>query len=133
MLFLSLVPLPFDTVTIADTALWALALYLGFSPLAQRLIDQIIHWLTPVASSPGAGDSQTQDSAKHSARKSDQAGQPAALASLLSVIPFLVIGGLAHYGLTLSLGGSWAISLGFISCIGCGVYELGRQDGQASG
>jgi hypothetical protein len=38
-----------------------------------------------------------------------------ARASLLSVIPFLLVGGLTHYGLTLSLGGSWAVSLGLIT------------------
>jgi hypothetical protein len=94
-----------DTATIAGTTLWAIALYLGFSPLVDRGIAVLESWL---------GD-----------------GSPAA--SLLSVVPFLVAGGLTHYGLVLTLGGSWAVSLGLISAIGCGVYELGRRDGQASG
>lgn len=97
-------PVDFDTATIAGTALWAIALYWGFSPLADRVISAFESWLG--ADSPAA--------------------------SLLSVLPFLAVGGLAYYGLTLSLGGSWAVSLGVISAVGCGVYELGRRDGQAS-
>lgn len=93
-----------DTATVAGTALWAIALYWGLSPLAERLILAFENWLG--ADSPAA--------------------------SLLSMVPFLLVGGLAHYGLTLSLGGSWAVSLGVIAAIGCGVYELGRRDGQAS-
>ncbi|TVQ13621.1 MAG: hypothetical protein EA368_01975 [Leptolyngbya sp. DLM2.Bin27] len=97
-------PVDFDTATIAGTALWAIALYWGFSPLSDRLIATLESWL----------------------------GEDSPAASLLSVVPFLAVGGLAHYGLTLSLGGSWAVSLGVISAIGGGVYELGRRDGQAS-
>lgn len=94
-----------DAAAIAGTTLWAMALYLGFSPLVDRVIAVLESWL----------------------------GYGSAAASLLSVVPFLVVGGLTHYGLALTLGGSWAVSLGLISAIGCGVYELGRQDGQASG
>lgn len=97
-------PVTFDTATIAGTALWAIAFYLGFSPLADRLIDTFEGWLG--------------------------AGSPAA--SLLSIVPFLLLGGLTYYGLTLTLGASWAVSFGVISAMGCGVYELGRRDGQAS-
>jgi hypothetical protein len=101
---LSSLPVDFDTATIAGTALWAIALYWGFSPLADRVIATFESWL----------------------------GEDSPAASLLSVLPFLAVGGLAHYGLTISLGGSWAVSLGVLSAIGCGVYELGRRDGQAS-
>lgn len=104
MTALSSLPVDFDTATIAGTALWAIALYWGFSPLADRVISAFENWL----------------------------GEDSPAASLLSVLPFLAVGGLAHYGLTLSLGGSWAVSLGVLSAIGCGVYELGRRDGQAS-
>lgn len=101
---MSSLPVDFDTATIAGTALWAIALYWGFSPLADRVISALESWL----------------------------GEDSPAASLLSVLPFLAVGGLAHYGLTLSLGGSWAVSLGVLAAMGCGVYELGRRDGQAS-
>jgi hypothetical protein len=93
-----------DTAVIAGSALWAIALYWGFSPLAEQIFAALEGWLG--ADSPAA--------------------------SLLSMVPFLAVGGLTHWGLTLSLGASWAVSLGVIAAIGCGVYELGRRDGQAS-
>ncbi|WP_242025848.1 hypothetical protein [Phormidium sp. FACHB-322] len=97
-------PVDFDTATIAGTALWAIALYWGFSPFADRVILAFESWL----------------------------GENSPAASLLSVVPFLAAGGLAYYSLTLSLGDSWAVSLGVLAAIGCGVYELGRRDSQAS-
>ncbi|MGF1520324.1 MAG: hypothetical protein ACFCVB_21335 [Nodosilinea sp.] len=104
MTFLSHLSAVLDTATVAGTALWAIAPYWGFSPLAERVILALENWL----------------------------GEDSPAASLLGMVPFLLVGGLAHYGLTLSLGGSWAVSLGVISAIGCGVYELGRRDGQTS-
>lgn len=104
MTFLSHLSAAFDTATVAGTALWAIAFYWGFSPLADRVIQSFEGWL----------------------------GTESPAASLLSIVPFLVVGGFAHYGLALSLGDSWAVSLGVISAIGCGVYELGRRAGQTS-
>lgn len=104
MTFLSHLSDVLDAAAVAGTALWAISLYWGFFPLAERVILALENWLG--ADSPAA--------------------------SLLGMVPFLLVGSLAHYGLTLSLGGSWAVSLGVISAISCGVYELGRRDGQAS-
>ncbi len=103
---------------VAGTALWALAFYLGFSPLADRLIDRCYRWL------------QTLGPSRLTPRRD---AQTAALASLASLVPFLILAGLVYYGLTVSLGGSWAVSTGLLACMGSGVYELGRRDGQASG
>lgn len=58
--------------------------------------------------------------------------QNAFYASLLSIVPFFVVGGLCNYGVEIGLGKSWAISMGILACMGCGVYELGRRDGQSS-
>ena len=52
-------------------------------------------------------------------------------ASIFSIVPFLVLGALCNWGVELSLGRSWAISMGILACMGCGVYELGRRDGQS--
>jgi hypothetical protein len=94
-----------DTATVAGIALWAIALYWGFSPLAERAI-------APLESLWGEGSLR---------------------ASLLGMVPFLAVGALTYWGLALSLGDNWAVSLGVISAVGCGVYELGRRAGQASG
>lgn len=93
-----------DTATVAGTALWAIALYWGFSPVADRVMTSCEGWL----------------------------GEESPAASLLGIVPFLAVGWLTHYGLTFTLGGSWAVSLGVISAMGCGVYELGRRNGQTS-
>lgn len=119
-------PITIDTAVIAGTALWALALYLGFSPLAQWTIDQVNRWLNWAERSLYLSEAEFERT-----RKGWEA-QNTFLASLVSVAPFLLVGGLVHYGLAISMGTSWSVSLGLISCVGCGVYELGRQAGQAS-
>ena len=47
----------------------------------------------------------------------------------MSIVPFLAIGFLSSWGLDISLGSSWSISLGIMTCIIGGVFALGRQDG----
>jgi hypothetical protein len=46
---------------------------------------------------------------------------------MLSIVPFLIIGGVLHYLIEVSLGASWPISLGIMGCVLGGIYELGRQ------
>lgn len=104
-----------DSTEIAAASLWSLALYLGFSPTTERLTDRLNHWLSRVNTSPS--------------KKASHAG---IYASLLSIVPFIGLGLLCNYGVELGLGRSWALSMGILSCIGCGVYELGRRDGQSS-
>jgi hypothetical protein len=88
--------------TLAGMSLWSLALYLGFSPVSDWVIEHLTRW--------------TKNSF---------------YASLLSIVPFLIVGGLFNWGVEASLGRSWAISMGILACMGCGVYELGRQDGRS--
>ena len=116
--------LPLSLGSIAGTVLWALALYLGFSPVADRVIDGCHRWLQSLKSDP------QQSTRSYPSTNRGHEAQMAA-ASLLSVVPFLAAGGVTHYGLSFSLGGSWAVSLGIIAFIIGGVYELGRQSGQA--
>jgi hypothetical protein len=118
-MLIALVPfLPdLDTARIAGVALWTLALYLGFWPLSDRIVHQLYQWLTP--------DESQNQRLPHS-----KESQYSLVASLLSVLPFLVGGVLCNYGVELGLGRSWAVSVGVIACVGCGVYELGRRDGQ---
>lgn len=114
--------LPFSLGSIAGTVLWALALYLGFSPVADRVIDGCQRWIHSL---------KTNAQASTRLNRPGQTEAQMAAASLLSVVPFLALGGVAHYGLSFSLGGSWAVSLGIIAFMVGGVYELGRQSGQA--
>jgi len=92
---------------IAGAGLWAIALYLGFYPLGQKLIDRLETWLS-------ASQSSSTDF----------------WAAIVSILPFVILGMGLFYGITLSLGLSWSVSLGMMATIGGGVYELGRRDGE---
>lgn len=83
-------------------ALWALGLYWGFSPVNDRMVDQLSQWLS-----------------------FDREG---ALSSLLSLLVFLGVAAGIVAVTVVSLGGSWAVSWGLIVCLSGGVYELGRRD-----
>ncbi|TAF50240.1 MAG: hypothetical protein EAZ60_29485 [Oscillatoriales cyanobacterium] len=100
-----------DATAIAGTSLWSLALYWGLSPITEWVI--------------------TSEAEFERTRQAREA-QNAFYASLLSILPFLIVGGLCNWGVELSLGTSWAVSMGTIACIGGGVYELGRRDGEES-
>lgn len=123
--------LPFQisisTQAVAGVALWALALYLAFSPVGDWVTHQLNRWFNFAERSLYLSEQEFERT--RLARES----QNAFLASLMSVIPFLGVGGLCHYLLEVGLGHGWSISVGIIACIGSGVYELGRRDGQASG
>jgi hypothetical protein len=114
-----------DTVAIAGASLWSLALYLGFSPLSQWVIEQLNRWFNFAERS--LYTSQTEFERTRKAREA----QNAFYASLFSILPFLVVGALCNWGVEISLGRSWAISMGILACMGSGIYELGRRDGQS--
>lgn len=111
---------------IAGAGLWSLALYLGFSPFSDWLILQLQRWFNFAERSLYTSEKEFEKTRK--ARES----QNAFYASIFSILPFLGLGALCNYGVELGLGGSWAISMGVIACMGCGVYELGRRDGRSS-
>ncbi|MEH2397873.1 hypothetical protein [Nostoc sp.] len=115
-----------DTIAIAGASLWSLALYLGFNPVGEWVIEQLNRWFNFAERSLYTSQSEFERTRK--ARES----QNAFYASLFSIVPFLVIGALFNWGVEISLGRSWAISTGILACIGCGIYELGRRDGQSS-
>jgi hypothetical protein len=114
-----------DTVAIAGASLWSLALYLGFFPISEWVIEQLNRWFNFAERS--LYTSQTEFEKTRKARES----QNAFYASLFSILPFLVVGALCNWGVEISLGRSWAVSMGILACIGSGIYELGRRDGQS--
>lgn len=116
-----------DTTVIAGTSLWSLALYLGFPTVGEWVMQQLNRWFN-------FAERSLYISAEEFERtKSARESQNAFYASIFSIVPFLVVGGLCNYGVEISLGRSWAISMGILACVGCGVYELGRRDGQSGG
>lgn len=114
-----------DATAIAGASLWSLALYLGFSSVGEWVIQQLNRWFNFAERFLYTSDLEFERT-----RRSRQA-QNAFYASIFSIVPFLIVGGLCNYGVELSLGSSWAISMGVMACVGCGVYELGRRDGQS--
>jgi hypothetical protein len=118
--------LALDTTVIAGASLWALALYLGFSSLSQWLMEQLNRWFNFAERALYISAEEFEKT-----RKGREA-QNAFYASIFSIVPFLIVGGLCNWGVELSLGRSWAISMGILACIGSGVYELGRRDGRSS-
>ncbi|MBW4608267.1 MAG: hypothetical protein KME22_13865 [Hassallia sp. WJT32-NPBG1] len=115
-----------DTIAIAGTSLWSLALYLAFSPVSEWVILQLNRWFNFAERSLYMSKSEFEKTRQ--ARES----QNAFYASLFSIVPFLAFGGLCNWGVELGLGRSWSISMGILACMSCGVYELGRRDGKSS-
>lgn len=119
--------LTLNTVMLLGSAIWALALYLGFSPLSDWITIQLNRWFN-YAEERFLYPSKDELDRTRLARES----QNEFLASLLSILPFLVFGVLSEYGLEVSLGQSWGVSLGIMTCLGAAVYELGRRTSEAS-
>lgn len=114
-----------DTTALAGASLWSLALYLGLSSLSEWVTEQLNRWFN-------FADRALYTSEKEFERsKQARESQNALYASVLSIVPFLAIGGVCNWGVQFTLGSSWAISVGIIACIICGVYELGRRDGMS--
>ncbi|MCW6037476.1 hypothetical protein K4A83_14510 [Spirulina subsalsa FACHB-351] len=115
--------LPINKIAIAGTCLWALALYIACSSLRHWITEQLDRWFH-FAESLYLPQDELQRT-----RKSRES-QNAFYASIFSIFPFLAAGILCDYGVDLSLGRSWSISLGILACMGCAVYELGRRSGE---
>ncbi|MDY7022374.1 MAG: hypothetical protein SWJ54_13625 [Cyanobacteriota bacterium] len=116
-----------ETTTIAGATLWSLALYWGFSPVSEWVTEQLNRWFN--FAERGLYTSKTEFERTRAARES----QNAFYASLFSIVPFLIVGSLCNWGVEAGLGDGWAIAMGMIACISCGVYELGRRDSQQRG
>jgi hypothetical protein len=113
-----------DKVAIAGACLWALALYLSFSQVREWVTTQLNRWFNFAERSLYTSESEFEKT-----RKAREA-QNSFYASLFSIFPFLIFGGLSNWLLDISLGNSWGISIGILTCIGAGVYELGRRQGE---
>lgn len=117
--------LELDATAIAGTSLWSLALYLSFSSLSQWVMKQLNSWFNFAERFLYTSIEEFEKT------RNGREAQNAFYASIFSIVPFLAIGSLCNWGVELSLGRSWAISMGILACMGCGVYELGRRDGQS--
>lgn len=115
-----------EPLAIAGVALWSLALYMGFSPVSDWVMAQLMRWFN------FAERSLYTSQAEYDRTQKSREALNAFYASICSIVPFLLVGWLCHLGVGLSLGRSWTIGLGVLACVGCGIYDLGRRDGQNS-
>lgn len=113
--------IPINPIAIAGATLWALALYLGLSPVSDWVTLQLSRWFNFAERS--LYTSQAEFERTRAARESLNAFY----ASFCSILPFLLVGTLCHFGVELALGPSWGLSMGLLASISCGVYELGRR------
>jgi F0F1-type ATP synthase assembly protein I len=115
-----------DKIAIAGSCLWSLALYLAFSPIGEWVTEQLNRWFNFAERS--LYTSQTEFEKTRKAREA----QNAFYASLFSIVPFIIAGALFNWVIKISLSASWGISTGILACMGAGIYELGRRDGESS-
>lgn len=120
--------LPFDfsidKAMIAASCLWSLALYLGLASVRDKTIEQLERWMN-------FAERWLYTNAKEfNQTRTVREAQNSFYASLLSVVPFLALGGFCNYGVEISLGRSWSVSVGILACMACGIYELGRLSQQ---
>ncbi|MGK7924012.1 MAG: hypothetical protein AB4290_01945 [Spirulina sp.] len=111
-----------DLVLIAGSSLWSLALYLGLASLREWFEEMFDRWFN-------FADRSLYLSAEEFERtRPARESQNAFYASIFAIFPFLLLGFLCDYGMELSLGHSWAMSIGILGCFCCGVFELGRRN-----
>jgi hypothetical protein len=113
-----------DPNAIAQMSLWSLGLYLALSPFHQWIARQLLRWFNFAERS--LYTSETEFERTRQGRES----QNAFFASLFSIVPFLLLGALCNYGIEVTLGSGWSLSLGAIATLASAIYELGRRDGQ---
>jgi hypothetical protein len=109
-----------NATQLAGTSLWSLACYWSLSPLNDWLMLRLQQWFNFAERSLYF----TQE--EFDRTKVGRESQNAFAASMFSILPFLVMGGLLNYAIERTLGASWPVSLGVIGCMVGGIYELGR-------
>ncbi len=111
-----------DTTTIAGACLWSLTLYIGLVSLKEWITTQLIRWFNFAERSLYTSVEEYEET--RVARES----QNAFYASLLSIIPFLILGTVCNWLIDSSFGGSsWAIALGLMTCAICGLLALAGE------
>ncbi len=122
---INIIPFSFelDTVQVAGSCIWSLALYIGLDSTKKWIAYQLERWFN---FAEGWMYTSTEEFEKtRPARES----QNAFYASILSIFPFLVLGAITNWAIDISFGGSsWAIALGLMTCAICGLFALANND-----
>ena len=122
---INIIPFSFelDTVQVAGSCIWSLALYIGLDSTKKWIAYQLERWFN---FAEGWMYTSTEEFEKtRPARES----QNAFYASVLSIFPFLIVGAITNWAIDISFGGSsWAIALGLMTCAICGLFALANND-----
>ena len=122
---INIIPFSFelDTVQVAGSCIWSLALYIGLDSTKKWIAYQLERWFN---FADGWMYTSTEEFEKtRSARES----QNAFYASILSIFPFLILGAITNWAIDISFGGSsWAIAIGLMTCAICGLFALANND-----
>ncbi|MGV2829234.1 hypothetical protein [Myxosarcina sp. GI1(2024)] len=111
-----------DTVAIAGSCLWSLALYVSFPKVKNWITKQLSRWFN-------FAERSLYTMKEYQETQQARDSQNAFYASVFSIVPFLIAGAVTDWLIDLSFGStSWAISLGIISCVIAGVLALGNRD-----
>lgn len=119
-------PISIDTTTIAGMTLWSLALYLAFSSLGDWVALQLNRWFNYAERSLYTNAQEFEQT------REVREAVNSLYASVLSIVPFLVMGVGCELAMEWGVGRDWSVSTALFGCFGCGVYELGRRDGRTS-
>ena len=122
---INIIPFSFeiDTISLAGSCIWSLALYVGLDSTRNWIRHQLERWFN---FAEGWMYTSTEEfEATRPARES----QNAFYASILGILPFLVVGAIVNWIADISFGGSsWAIALGLMTCAICSLFALANQD-----
>ena len=122
---INIIPFSFelDTVSLAGSCIWSLALYVGLDSTRNWIRHQLERWFN---FAEGWMYTSTEEfEATRPARES----QNAFYASILGILPFLIAGVIVNWITDISFGGSsWAIALGLMTCAICSLFALANQD-----
>ena len=122
---IDLIPFSFeiDTVDLAGSCIWSLALYIGLDSAKIWISNQLERWFNFAEGWMYTSVEEFEETRR--ARES----QNAFYASVLSIVPFLIVGVITNWVINISFGGSsWAIALGIMSCAICGLFALANQE-----
>lgn len=122
---IDIIPFSFelDTVSLAGSCIWSLALYVGLDSTKNWISTQLERWFNFAEGWLYTSTEEFEET--RPARES----QNAFYASILSIFPFLIAGAIINWVTDISFGGSsWAIALGLMTCAICGLFALANQD-----
>jgi len=112
-----------DTVDLAGSCIWSLALYIALDSTKTWISIQLERWFNFAEGWMYTSVEEFEET--RLARES----QNAFYASVFSIIPFLILGIGTNWIIDLSFGGSsWAIALGLMTCAFSGLFALANQD-----